>query len=1265
MTTLELISNLKRKDIEIWVDGDRLRYNAPKGALTADLREKLADHKSEILALLRQDDTVTRSASFPLKPVSRTGDLPLSFAQERLWFLHHLEPGGVAYSMPSSIRLKGVLRKDALQNTYVELARRHEILRTTFHSTDGNPMLRIASELNILFDTVDLRHLPEVEREAEAQRLCEEDARKPFDLTRGPLFRIRLFQLADQEHVLHFNMHHIISDHWSFGVMSREIAALYPAFIKSKPADLPELPVQYADYAVWQRQWLQGEALKAQLSYWKDKLGGELPVLELPTDRPRPAVQTHRGAIESLALPKELSDALQAMSRREGVTLFMTLLAAFKTLLYRLTGQEDTIVGTPIAGRNRTELEGLIGFFMNTIVLRTDLSGQPTFRELLGRVRETAVGAYAHQDMPFERLVQELSPERDLSRTPLFQVFFNHMVNRGDKAAELPGLQIEAVGGLDEESKFDMTLYVLEGKGGIALDLVYNTDLFDRFRMAQMLKQYEVLLKQIVENPDEKILHYSLVTAAVKDWLPDPIELLPSQWEDAMHKRFSEQVHVGPDEVAVVDRLDSWTYGELDRRSNQLANFLLENSVQPGDVVAIYAHRSASLVWALLGTLKAGAAFVLLDPAYPTRRIKEILQAAEPKAWLQIEAAGELAEELTENVEAQVTNCHLVLPGLASAVELGLLADYSDKDPEIVVGPDDLAYVAFTSGTTGEPKGIVGTHGPLSHFLNWHIEKFNFNESDRFSMLSGLSHDPLLRDIFAPLWAGATLCIPEPGQMLFPAKLISWMSAQQISVAHMTPALSQVFAEGAQEAESIKETLSSIRYIFFGGDVLTWRHVDKIKQIAPSADFVNYYGATETPQAMGYHVVDAQKNGQFANAIPLGKGIEGVQLLVLNAAGRLAGVGEIAEVHVRTPYLSKGYLNDDTLTDAKFISNPYANTEDDRIYKTGDLGRYLPNGQVMFHGRSDRQVSLRGFRVELGEVEAALCLHPSVSQAVVVAREDRPGAKRLVAYVVAVAAESAPSTGVLRAFLQERLPDYMIPSAFVFLDALPLTANGKVDRRALPAPDRMRPDLQEAFVAPRSQSEELVASIWGNVLGVERIGVYDSFFELGGHSLLVVQIVSRIREVFEVELPVRALFEAPTVAGLTECIETGRRSDEGLQIYPLQAVSRDQDLPLSFAQERLWFLHHLEPDSVAYSMPRRIRLKGMLSKDALEKTYVELARRHETLRTTFHSTDGNPVLRIAAEPNILFDTLDLRHLPECGARSRGQALERGRCLQTI
>ena len=1078
--------------------------------------------------------------TYPLQAVSRDQDLPLSFAQERLWILHHLEPDSVAYRMPRRIRLKGVLSKDALEKTFVALAHRHETLRTTFHATDGNPVLHIAAEPRILFDTVDLRHLPEVEREAEARRLSAEDAREPFDLERGPLLRIRLFRLEDEEHLLHSNMHHIISDGWSFGVMAREIAALYTAFIKDQPADLPALPVQYADYAVWQRQWLQGEALEAQLSYWKDKLGGELPVLELPTDRPRPVVQTNRGAMESLALSKELTDALQALSRQEGVTLFMTLLAAFKVLLYRLTGQEDTIVGTAIAGRNRTELEGLIGFFVNTIVMRTDLSGQPSFRALLGRVRETALGAYAHQDMPFERLVEELSPERDLSRTPLFQVFFNHIVAMGDQAVQLPGLEAEAAAGLDRESKFDMTLYVLENKSGIGLRALYNTDLFDSWRMAQMLRQYEKLLQQMVGNSDEKISHYSLVTPAVKDRLPDPVDLLPSQWEEAIYKRFSAQARVGPNQVAVVDRLDSWTYRELDCRSNQLANFLLENSVQPGDVVAIYAHRSASLVWALLGVLKAGAAFLILDPAYPSQRHLDILRAAKPKGWLRIAAAGELAEELTQSLEAQEAICQLVLPTLASAVEHGLLEDYSDKDPAVAVGSDDLAYVAFTSGTTGEPKGIVGTHGPISHFLAWHTKKFSFNESDRFSMLSGLSHDPLLRDIFTPLWSGATLCIPEAEIILNPAKLMSWMSTRQITVAHITPALSELFSKGAQESESIKETLSCIRYVIFGGDVLRWRHIEKIKQIAPLAECVNYYGATETPQAMGYHIVDASKTGAYGDVIPLGKGIEGVQLLILNAAGRLAGVGEIAEVHVRTPYLSKGYLNDEALTAARFIGNPYTAIEGDRIYKTGDLGSYLPDGQVTFHGRCDRQVSLRGFRIELSEVETTLCLHPSVREAAVDVREDRPWYKRLVAYVVAAAAESAPSTSVLHAFLQEKLPDYMIPSAFVSMDALPLTANGKVDRRALPAPDLERSRLETKFVAPRTQDEEVLAKIWNEVLGLERVGVYDNFFELGGHSLLVTQVMSRLRDNFKMEFPLFRFFETPTIAGLSELIETIR-----------------------------------------------------------------------------------------------------------------------------
>jgi amino acid adenylation domain-containing protein len=664
--------------------------------------------------------------------------------------------------------------------------------------------------------------------------------------------------------------------------------------------------------------------------------------------------------------------------------------------------------------------------------------------------------------------------------------------------------------------------------------------------MAEMLKQYAILLAKIAENPEERIVRYSLITPSQVKLLPDPTRPIGLQWEGAVHTTFSERARLASERVAVMDTAESWNYGDLDRRSNQLANYLVTHGVQPGDVVAIYAHRSASLVWALLGVLKAGAAFLILDPVYPSRRLIDILEAASPKAWLQIEAAGELPEELAENVEAMVANCRLVLPGLASAVELGLLEGNTDKDPEIAVGPDDLAYVAFTSGTTGEPKGIVGTHRPLSHFLRWHCEQFGLNESERISLLSGLSHDPLLRDVFTPLWLGATLCIPDPDEVASPGWLADWMRQQEVTVTHLTPAVGSLLIEASGSDSAAQKgdgVLPSLRYAFFGGDMLMRQAVVDITALAPSVSCVNFYGATETPQAMGYHRVPVEEiegfkeNPQaFSENVPLGCGIADVQLLVLTAAGKMAAVGELGEIYVRTPYLSRGYLNDDALTRERFIINPFSEALEDRLYRTGDLGRWLADGNIVFLGRIDHQVKIRGFRIELGEVEATLCLHPSVSEAVVVAREDRPGDKRLVAYVVTAAAESVPSTGVLRAFLQEKLPDYMIPSAFVSMDALPLTANRKVDRRALPAPDGTRLELKEAFVMPRTPVEEIIAGIWSDLLDVIQVGIYDNFFDLGGHSLMATRLISRLREALQLELPLRSLFEAPTVIGLTELI---------------------------------------------------------------------------------------------------------------------------------
>ncbi|MDY6901445.1 MAG: amino acid adenylation domain-containing protein, partial [Cyanobacteriota bacterium] len=852
-------------------------------------------------------------------------------------------------------------------------------------------------------------------------------------------------------------------------------------------------------------------------------LAGANPVLELPKDNPRPPVQTYNGATTTLALPQSLNDKLQQLCRQEGVTLYMTLLAAFGTLLYRYTGQEDILIGSPVAGRNRAEIEQLIGLFINTVVLRTSFTKQHSFRSLLAQVREVTLGAYEHQSMPFEKLVEEFQLERDTSRNPLFQVWFN-MLNLKAIQLELPGINVESISAGEAASKFDLTLYVAEQEDGLKLKLVYNADLFASERMVEMLNQYHHLLLQIAENPEVDINELSIVTQSAKSFLPNPQKQLSSKWEGDIPKLFSQQAQRVPQHLAVVDDQVSWTYEELEKRVNQLANYLLENNIQQQDIIAIYAERSVSLVWAILGVLKAGAAFVILDSAYPASRLIDCLQLVKPCGWLKIDSE-KLPTDLQEYVDSLSCKCHLNIPDSTSAI-FDLLRDYSTNTPEVTIEPDNLAYVAFTSGSTGKPKGIKGTHRPLSHFLQWHCQTFGLNQSDKFSMLCGLSHDPLLRDIFTPLSLGATLYIPTQQDIYSPAKLIDWMVEQQISIAHLTPAMGQMLS-----AET-KNNTKYLRYLFFGGDVLTKQDVEEITKLAPNATQVNFYGSTETPQAMGYFIIP--RDCLLSNTVPLGKGIDDVQLLLLNTKQQLSGIGELAEIYIRTPYLTKGYINSEELTDERFIINPFTKNPEDKLYKTGDLGRYLTNGNIEFFGRVDNQVKIRGFRIELGEIESVLNTHPQIQQAVVIVREDISNDKRLVAYVVQ---DESLTTKELREFIKQKLPEYMVPSTFVTLENLPLTPNGKVDRKALPAADSSSIKLENNFVSPSNPTEEILATIWADVLGVEKVGIHDNFFELGGHSLLAMRLVAQIEQVTEKKLPLAALFKFTTISELANLIQ--------------------------------------------------------------------------------------------------------------------------------
>ncbi|MDQ3804120.1 MAG: amino acid adenylation domain-containing protein, partial [Acidobacteriota bacterium] len=1188
----------------------------------------------------------------PIRRVEHGGELPLSFAQQRLWFIDQLEPGNAAYNMPAAVRMRGPLDLAALERTLSEVVRRHENLRATVTTVDDQPVQIIGPAFPVELPVTDLRHVAPPEREAEARRLAAEEAQRPFDLSGGPLLRAGLLHLSEEEHVLLFTMHHIVSDGWSVKVLVREVSTLYEAYARGAESPLPELPVQYGDYAAWQREWLQGEALDTQLTYWKRQLEGVPPLLELPLDKPRPAVQTFEGGQHTLLLPRELRDSLKRLSRGEGATLYMTLLAAFQTLLHRYTGQEDIVVGSPIAGRSRAELEPLVGFFINSLALRTDLSGGPSFRDLLGRVREVTLGAYAHQDVPFEKVLEELHPERSLNHTPIFQVYFN-MLNMGSEELELAGLKAEYFTTPDLGAKFDLTLYVEEWEAGIALRLAYNKDLFAHDRMVELLGQFEQLLAQAAAAPDMSISRFSLVTPASRAALPDPNAPLDAKWEGTIHDLFAAQARRAPGRIAVRDKDEAWSYQELDARSSQLAHHLRANGIRPGDVVALYAHRSASLVWALMGIFKAGAAFAVLDPAYPAARLIDCLDVAGPRGLIEIEGAGPLPEDLEVHVAAASYCCRVRLPRRAAAARASFLSEYPVEPPAADLGPDSLAYISFTSGTTGKPKGILGRHGSLTHFLPWLTETFALGEADTFSMLSGLSHDPLHRDIFTPLMLGGRVSIPEPEMIGQPRWLADWMRRERISVANLTPAMGQLLSEHAEERGVA--AIEGLRYVFFVGDVLTKRDVAMLKRLSPSVTIVNFYGSTETQRAVAHYILpgDGQEppGGGAAprllekEVIPLGRGICDVQLLVLNVAGGLAGVGEAGEIYLRSPHIALGYRGDEALTRERFITNPFTGGSADRLYKTGDLGRYLPDGNVEPLGRADCQVKIRGFRIELGEIESVLGQHPAVSEAVALAREDAPGDKHLVAYLVREGGTSA-TPAELRNFLKQRLPDYMLPSAFVVVEAMPLTPNGKLDRRALPAPEPELPAMDESVVASQAPVDELLAAIWAEVLGVREVGPGDNFFELGGHSLQATKVLARVREAFHVELPLRALFESLTLKELAEKVGAAMQDEGGLRLPAVRAVAHDGELPLSSAQQRLWFLDQLEVSNASYNIPTAMRLRGQLDVSALEQTLTEIRRRHKSLRTRFVEVDGEPRQVIDEDARLPVLVTDISHLPE-------------------
>jgi amino acid adenylation domain-containing protein len=1213
--------------------------------------------KPKLADLARAVDAAIRTGEQPrpvpaLRPAASAGPgLPLSFAQERLWFLQQLDPGSDTYNMPVAVELSGSLRPGALVAALVEVVRRQESLRTTFAAVDGHPRQRISPSARVPLPLVDLSALPAPEGLGEVERLEREQAGQGFDLENGPLAAALLVRLGEDRHRFLLTLHHIISDGWSIGVLVRELGALYAASVEGRPSPLPRLPIQYADFAVWQREELAGKR-DAELAYWEARLGGEVAFAELPADRPRPAVQTFSGGSRQLVLPPDLTARLRSFGHDQGATLFMTLLAATQALLSRHSGEHDVPVGAPVAGRQWSETEGLIGCFLNTLVLRTDLSGSPSFRELTARVRTVTLEAYSHQDVPFEAILARLRLDRDLSRTPLFQVLFN-MLNLPRAELSLPGLDLRALTPAEAPSKFDMTFYVSESESSVGVNLVYNAGLFDEARMTDVLAQLEMLLGQAMDRPDDPVDQLSLVTNLSRNLLPDPTMPLDQSWLGGVHELFAAQAERAPERPAVfggvggvggVDGDVVWSYGDLLEGSRRLAGWLAAHGVRPGDPVAILAHRSAPLVQAVLGVLTAGAAFAVLDPAYPAPRLVEMLRLAAPRAWVGLQAAGPVPDEVRSWLDAAGCPCLELPAGGFAALES--LAGFSGGAPRVTVGPRDPACIGFTSGSTGGSKGILGLHGSLSHFLPAYCKEFEVGPDDRFSLLSGLSHDPLQRDIFTPLYLGAAIVVPDPADIGIAGRLAEWMNRHSVTVAHLTPALGQLLAERPPGGEGV--VVPSLRVVTLVGEALTRQDVARLRAMAPGVTCINLYGSTETQRALSFHRVtpeEAEAASELAKQVlPLGRGMQDVQLLVLQRAGGLAGIGEIGEIAVRSPHLARGYIGSTELSAERFQLNPFTGEAGDRIYRTGDLGRYLPNGEVSFAGRSDFQVKLRGFRIELGEIEALLAGHPGVREAAVLLREDLPGGRGLVAYA-AVTAVTAPGTvtaGELHDYLWQRLPAYMVPSAFALLDSLPLTPNGKVDRRALARVEWEAPFSGGEPRAPRTPVEEIVARICAEVLKVPRVGPGDNFFQLGGHSLIGAQVVSRLRQVFRVDLPLRVLFAAPTVAGMAAEIERLRR-DGAPERPAISSFRQDRGAPppLSFAQERFWAGRQLEARTVASTIPILVAFEGRLDLACLRRAMREIVDRHEVLRTSFRDGAEGPVQVVHAAVPVRFPVVDL------------------------
>jgi len=1139
----------------------------------------------------------------------RTGRLAVSFAQQRLWFLAQMEGGSRAHHIPLYLILQGDLDRITLRRALGRVIERHEALRTTFAQIDGEAFPQIASVEDSRFHLVEYDLRQHGNAQVELDRLVAEEAGTSFNLEVGPLIRGRLIRRSQDEHILLITMHHMVSDGWSAGILQKELTVLYGAFLRNEADPVPQLGLQYADYAEWQRKWIQGDILRQQADYWANTLTGAPGLLELPRDHARQAQQNFAGAFQELILDAELTAGLKALSRRHRTTLFMTLLAGWAALLARLSGGQDVVTGTPVANRGYTEIEGLIGCFVNTLVLRLDLSGSPTVGGLLERVKAQVLAAQRNQDIPFEQVVERMQPVRSLASSPLFQVMFSWLNYPRNTASTLaPGLTQALFRGLPHTTAmFDLTLFLQEEGGEIVGGLEYATSLFERSTMERYVGYFRTLLEAMAADDAQVVDRLPILSAGERhrvlyEWT-DTLTEYPSG--KCVYELFEEQAATSPDAFAAVFEDDSLSYAELNARANRLAHYFRMRGMKPDARVAICVERGLEMIVALLAVLKAGGAYVPLDPGYPVERLRYMLEDSGPVALL---TQGHLLELFTG-----ISDTLPVIDLNDGAIEWGRLPESNPDRDSIGLTTSHLAYVIYTSGSTGNPKGVAIEHGSLTNLICSMQQSPGISATDTLLAVTTFAFDIAALEIYLPLTKGARIIVASREASADGALLMRQLE-RGVTLMQATPTSWRMLLEaGWKGASNLK--------VLCGGEALSLSLARSLTERSSSS--WNMYGPTETTI---WSVIKDVTHIQDVSSI--GRPIANTRVYILDAHGEPVPLGVAGELYIGGAGVARGYLNRPELTAERFLKDPFAADAAARMYRTGDLARWLGDSNIEFLGRNDFQVKIRGFRIELGEIEARLAEHPAVHEAVVIAREDTPGDQRLVAYYTASGtgdSELDPlSVESLRAHLSEKLPEYMVPAAYVRLEFLPRTPNGKLDRKALPAPDGDAYAVR-GYEAPRGEIETQLAQIWADLLKLGKIGRYDNFFELGGHSLLAVRVVTRLQQALRLEVAMRDLFAHPVLADLARSLETAAHS-----VLPLIAhCERGKKLPLSFAQQRLWFLAQMEGVGHAYHISTGLHLRGELNHAALRCALDRIVARHEALRTTFPFIDGEPVQQIA------------------------------------